>query len=146
MASVTEWWPPDKGSTVGDDKKSWENTTWDDATSTASKSRTTMKAMKKIVKPFVLEQVEGPGERREFVLDQDVIVVGRLPESGVRLDSNEVSRKHMLLKKIGDEYACTDMESHNGVFLNGVKIHSATLREGDTIQIGDVILIYHEGT
>ena len=146
MASVTEWWPPDKGSTVGDDKKSWENTTWDDATSTASKSRTTMKAMKKVVKPFVLEQVEGPGERREFVLDQDVIVVGRLPESGVRLDSNEVSRKHMLLKKIGDEYACTDMESHNGVFLNGVKIHSATLREGDTLQIGDVILIYHEGT
>ena len=131
---------------MGDDKKSWENTTWDDATSTASKSRTTMKAMKKVVKPFVLEQVEGPGERREFVLDQDVIVVGRLPESGVRLDSNEVSRKHMLLKKIGDEYACTDMESHNGVFLNGVKIHSATLREGDTIQIGDVILIYHEGT
>ena len=146
MASVTEWWPPDKGSTVSDDKKSWENTTWDDATSTASKSRTTMKAMKKVVKPFVLEQVEGPGERREFVLDQDVIVVGRLPESGVRLDSNEVSRKHMLLKKIGDEYACTDMESHNGVFLNGVKIHSATLREGDTLQIGDVILIYHEGT
>jgi pSer/pThr/pTyr-binding forkhead associated (FHA) protein len=146
MASVTEWWPPNKGSNVGDDKNSWENTTWDDATSTASKSRTTMKAMKKVVKPFVLEKVEGPGERREFVLDQDFIVVGRLPESGVRLDSNEVSRKHMLLKKIGDEYACTDMESHNGVFLNGVKIHSATLREGDTLQIGDVILIYHEGT
>ena len=131
---------------MGDDKKSWENTTWDDATSTASKSRTTMKAMKKVVKPFVLEQVEGPGGRREFVLGQDVITVGRLPESEVRLDSNEVSRKHMLLKKIGDEYACTDMESHNGVFLNGVKIHSATLREGDTLQIGDVILIYHEGT
>ena len=105
-----------------------------------------MKAMKKIVKPFVLEQVEGPGGQREFVLGQDVITVGRLPESEVCLDSNEVSRKHMLLKKIGDEYACTDMESHNGVFLNGVKIHSATLREGDTLQIGDVILIYHEGT
>ncbi len=143
---MTEWWPPNKGNGLGEDKKSWENTTWDDATSTASKSRTTMKAMKKIIKPFILEQVDGPGERREFVLDQDVIVVGRLPESGVRLDSNEVSRKHMLLKKIGDEYACTDLESHNGVFLNGVKIHSATLREGDTIQLGDIILIYHEGS
>jgi pSer/pThr/pTyr-binding forkhead associated (FHA) protein len=131
---------------VGEKKDDWENTTWDDATSTASKSRTTMKAMKKVVKPFFLEQVEGPGGRREFVLDLDVMVVGRLPESGVRLDSNEVSRKHMLLKKIGNEYACTDMESHNGVFLNGVKIHSATLREGDTIQLGDVILIYHEGS
>jgi pSer/pThr/pTyr-binding forkhead associated (FHA) protein len=32
------------------------------------------------------------------------------------------------------------------VFLNGVKIHSATLREGDNIQLGDVIVIYHEGT
>jgi len=130
---------------VGEKKDDWENTTWDDATSTASKSRTTMKAMKK-AKPFFLEQVEGPGGRREFILDQDVMTVGRLPESEVRLDSNEVSRKHMLLKKIGDEYACTDMESHNGVFLNGIKIHSATLREGDTIQLGDVILIYHEGS
>jgi pSer/pThr/pTyr-binding forkhead associated (FHA) protein len=131
---------------VGDKKDDWENTTWDDVTSTASKSRTTVKAMKKAVKPFVLEQVEGPGGRRELILDRDVITVGRLPESEIRLDSNEVSRRHMLLKKIGDEYACTDMESHNGVFLNGIKIHSATLREGDTIQLGDVILIYHEGT
>ena len=131
---------------MGDDKKSWENTTWDDATSTASKSRATLKAMKKVAKPFVLEQVEGPGGRREFVLGKDVIIVGRLPESDVRLDSNEVSRKHLLLKKLGNEYACTDMESHNGVFLNGIKIHSATLREGDNLQVGDVILIYHEGT
>jgi pSer/pThr/pTyr-binding forkhead associated (FHA) protein len=131
---------------VGDKKDDWENTTWDDATSTASKSRATMKAMKKVAKPFVLEQVEGPGGRHEFVLSKDVIIVGRLPESDVRLDSNEVSRKHLLLKKIGNEYACTDMESHNGVFLNGVKIHSATLREGDNIQLGDVIVIYHEGT
>jgi len=130
---------------VGDKKDDWENTTWDDATSTASKSRATMKAIKKVAKPFVLEQVEGPGGRCEFVLDKDVVVVGRLPESDVRLDSNEVSRKHLLLKKIANEYACTDMESRNGVFLNGVKIHSATLREGDNIQLGDVILIYHEG-
>jgi hypothetical protein len=32
------------------------------------------------------------------------------------------------------------------MFLNGIKTHSAVLREGDTIQMGDVVFVFHEGS
>jgi pSer/pThr/pTyr-binding forkhead associated (FHA) protein len=37
-----------------------------------------------------------------------------------------------------------DNDSENGVFLNGVKIHSAVLRDGDVIQMADNVFVYHE--
>jgi pSer/pThr/pTyr-binding forkhead associated (FHA) protein len=97
-------------------------------------------------KPFFLELVQGPGRRRKFTLRKNLVIVGRSREAEIRIASKEVSRKHMLLKKTGLEYTCTDMESHNGIYLNRTKIHSATLRDGDTLQLGDVIFVYHEGT
>ena len=38
-----------------------------------------------------------------------------------------------------------DNDSHNGVFLNGVKVYSAVLRDGDVIQVADSIFVYSEG-
>ena len=37
-----------------------------------------------------------------------------------------------------------DNDSHNGVYLNGVKVYSAVLREGDVIQVADSVFVYHE--
>jgi pSer/pThr/pTyr-binding forkhead associated (FHA) protein len=37
-----------------------------------------------------------------------------------------------------------DNDSRNGVFLNGVKVHSAVLRDGDVIQVADSVFVYHE--
>ena len=33
----------------------------------------------------------------------------------------------------------------NGIVLNGLKVHSAVLRDGDQVQLGDVVLSYREG-
>jgi hypothetical protein len=30
------------------------------------------------------------------------------------------------------------------VYLNGVRAHSAVLHDGDTLQIGDVVFVFHE--
>ena len=38
-----------------------------------------------------------------------------------------------------------DLDSRNGVYLNGVKIHSAVLHGGDNLQLGSVVLVFHEG-
>jgi pSer/pThr/pTyr-binding forkhead associated (FHA) protein len=73
------------------------------------------------------------------------MIVGRSAEADLRIDSEELSRKHMLIVRSADEFACEDMDSRNGIFLNGVKIHSATLRDKDTLQLGAVVLVYHEG-
>ena len=74
-------------------------------------------------------------------------VLGRAADCDIVLEDLAASRRHacLIVGRLPHALHVEDMESHNGVFLNGVKIHSATLREGDTIQLGDVILIYHEG-
>ena len=96
-------------------------------------------------KPFMLQQVEGPGSPRDYILDLDEIVVGRSTQAHIAIDSGLLSRRHIALRRSGLEFVVTDLDSSNGMFLNGVKAHSAVLREGDTIQIGEVVFVYHEG-
>jgi pSer/pThr/pTyr-binding forkhead associated (FHA) protein len=37
-----------------------------------------------------------------------------------------------------------DNDSHNGVLLNGVSVHSAVLRDGDVIHVADSVFVYRE--
>jgi pSer/pThr/pTyr-binding forkhead associated (FHA) protein len=117
---------------------------WDDQTQTRTHTPSQYK-LKKVVSPPCLEQIEGPGSPREFFLHIDTLTVGRSPDIDIVIDSGQVSRSHMMLTKKGSEYQCTDLNSRNGVFLNDLKIKSAILKDGDTIQLGDVVLIFHEG-
>lgn len=97
-------------------------------------------------KPFLLEQLEGPGSPRQFVLESNETVVGRSLQAAISINSGSISRQHLVLKRAGPEFTFTDMNSSNGVYLNGVKTHSAVLRDGDTVQLGDVVLVFHEGS
>jgi pSer/pThr/pTyr-binding forkhead associated (FHA) protein len=92
-----------------------------------------------------LEQLEGDGGPRIFVLEGDEMLIGRAPEAQVRLTSKRASRLHALLRMRGPDCMLLDNDSHNGVFLNGVKIHSALLRDGDVIQVADSVFVYSEG-
>jgi pSer/pThr/pTyr-binding forkhead associated (FHA) protein len=97
-------------------------------------------------KPFTLQQVQGPGAPREFLLHLDEVIVGRSLQATISIDGGGVSRQHLSLRRNGPEYTVQDLDSANGVFLNGVKTHSAVLREGDVLQMGDVVFVYHEGS
>ena len=95
-------------------------------------------------RPHVLEMVRGPGPNRTE-LRRDRVIVGRGPDCDFFVDSVGISRHHLLLTRCGPEYRCEDCDSTNGVFLNGIRVQSAVLREGDQIQISDVVFIYHDG-
>lgn len=94
----------------------------------------------------VLEQTKGPGSPRRFPLERDLLRLGRNPGLEVHLDSEEVSRTHARLLRADDEYTIEDSDSRNGIYLNGLKVHAAVLRDGDELQLGDVFLTYHEGS
>ncbi|MDX2052611.1 MAG: FHA domain-containing protein [Polyangiaceae bacterium] len=96
-------------------------------------------------KPSWLEQRQGPGAPAQYFLEKPELVVGRSSEAQLTIESALISRRHLLIQKNGPEVTCTDLDSSNGVYLNGVKIHSALLHEGDTLQIGDVVFLFHEG-
>ncbi len=97
-------------------------------------------------KPFALEQVAGPGAPREHLLESDEIIVGRSMQATISIDGNGISRTHVAIRKAGAEYTFVDLNSANGVYLNGIKTHSAVLREGDMLQLGDAVFVFHEGS
>jgi len=92
-----------------------------------------------------LKLVSGPGAPAELPVSTEEIIIGRANDATIRIASAELSRHHARILLRGDEYRCEDLESRNGVYLNGVRIHSATLRDGDTLQLGSAVLTFHEG-
>ena len=91
------------------------------------------------------EQVKGPGAPKEYDLSAEESFVGRSSSVVISINSELLSRKHMRLFRDDGEVRCEDLQSMNGVYLNGIRVHSAILRDGDTIQLGDVVFIFHEG-
>jgi pSer/pThr/pTyr-binding forkhead associated (FHA) protein len=119
---------------------------WEDEATTSAGIECPLPSVRRPGKPYLLRQVQGPGAPRQYVLDLSEIVVGRSLQAHISVDSHLLSRRHIVLKKSGPEYVCHDLDSKNGMYLNGVRAHSAVLREGDTIQLGDVVLVYDEGS
>ncbi len=81
------------------------------------------------------------GESKAFDLNGDEIVVGRLPECEVHLDSNMISRKHARLRRNGASIVLEDLGSGNGTFVNGRRITGAvTLQHNDRIKFGPLLV------
>lgn len=95
-------------------------------------------------KPPMLEQVRGPGAPRSFQLAIDETVIGRGQQANITIESALLSRRHMTVRRAGPELSYVDLDSANGVYLNGVRAHAAILHDGDTLQIGDVVFVFHE--
>ena len=95
-------------------------------------------------RPARLEQILGPGAPREFALEVEETVIGRSDEADISIDAGLISREHVAFRKAGLQIRFIDLDSANGVYLNGCKAHSTILHEGDTLQVGDVVLVFHD--
>jgi hypothetical protein len=68
--------------------------------------------------------------------------IGRAAGCELQVDSSSVSRHHALIVAGPRETVVEDLNSTNGVILNGRKISRAFLNDGDLIVIGDVHFRY----
>jgi len=91
-----------------------------------------------------LEQIEGDGSSAQVALEQEETIIGRGSDTQIRLASKRASRQHAILRVRGTDCLLLDNDSNNGVYLNGIKVYSAILREGDVIQVADSVFVYHE--
>ena len=73
---------------------------------------------------------------------EGVVAIGNSSESHIRLDYPTVSRKHCQLKKTDHRWHLADLESANGVYVNGEKIAEKYLVHGDIIQTGTAMLVF----
>ncbi len=98
-----------------------------------------------ITRPYMLQQIRGPGSPTVHNLEADTLIVGRADDADIRIGSTALSRRHMRLERYQGGYRALDLDSSNGVYLNEVRIHSAVLRDGDTLQLGNAVFLFHEG-
>jgi DNA-binding response OmpR family regulator len=82
---------------------------------------------------------------REHPLTGDVITIGRAVENIIVVTSKRVSREHAQVRRDGWRVILEDMGSTNGTFLNDERVLTPVeLRDEDRIQIGDVVLTFHD--
>ena len=71
-------------------------------------------------------------------LGEEEVTIGREPGNTIQLTEQNVSRQHARLTQSQDGWVIEDLDSYNGVKVNGVLVEgSVTLNEGDVVQIGD---------
>jgi pSer/pThr/pTyr-binding forkhead associated (FHA) protein len=85
----------------------------------------------------------GPSDGSRFLLDIDVTTAGRHPNAEIFLDDVTVSRKHAEFKRDGQGFTVTDLASLNGTYLNGARVDSARLSDGDEVQVGKFKLTFY---
>jgi hypothetical protein len=90
---------------------------------------------------FALKFISGKYQGGEFPLKGDKqIIIGRSSELDMVLVEDMVSRKHAKITIQGEKITIEDLGSTNGTFVNGEKVKSSRIKEGDRILIGTSIL------
>jgi two-component system, NtrC family, response regulator HydG len=81
-------------------------------------------------------------------IEGDSFSIGRLPANDLELPELSISRQHCVIEiqKTGAEihYRIRDLQSANGVKVNGHAVTECELRAGDRIQLGDCLLRFQE--
>lgn len=85
---------------------------------------------------YLLEQTGLLGERNRLDMESDAVCLGRGPDNDIVIADVSVSRVHARLTAKGYRWEIEDMQSSNGVQVNGKLLESVTLRDGDVITLG----------
>jgi hypothetical protein len=91
---------------------------------------------------FQLVIAEGREAGREFVFDQNPVIIGRTPECDVILYDAGVSRQHARIVELAGDFWLEDMGSSNGTLVNGCKVERQLLKEGDCIALGGIVFSF----
>ena len=69
-------------------------------------------------------------------LMQGHLHIGRAPNNDVVISDPQVSGRHAQIRKIPQGYLMEDLDSRNGVFINGQRVQKQIIHAGDEVQIG----------
>ncbi len=74
--------------------------------------------------------------RKYRIEEKQSLTIGRLEENDVVVENLAVSGYHARIDAMGDGFLLTDLKSKNGTFVNGERVVSHPLKDGEVITIG----------
>ena len=81
--------------------------------------------------------MSGPMEGTVHTITDDPLSLGRDPANQVMIGDSAVSRKHCAISQVTQGiYEISDLDSHNGTFVNGIQVSRTPIQHGDRIRIG----------
>ena len=91
---------------------------------------------------WILESDDPTIDRLTFRLPPGAVkTIGRSPGAEFIVDAALVSRLHCQLTATADSIHVKDLGSTNGTFVNGTRIQSGQLKNGDKLAVGRLELI-----
>src|SRR4051812_14427639 len=93
--------------------------------------------------PYVT--VKELGAERTQPLTEAEILIGRSRQNHIKLVTEQASRQHCRLLKTERTYRLIDGGSSNGTYVNGQRVGEKDLTEGDSISVGNAVVVFHEG-
>ena len=87
--------------------------------------------------------IRGSDQGNRFELTEPTIRVGRDRSNAIQVHDTEVSRHHAEIRcESDDNFVICDLNSSNGTFVNGQRIHRHELTSGDQVQVGGTLMLY----
>lgn len=83
--------------------------------------------------PELVSLSEGP----DILLDKPIMLLGRHHECDIQLNSRKVSRRHCCIAQVEDYLVVRDLQSTNGIRINGEKVIEGEIHPGDELTIGN---------
>jgi hypothetical protein len=90
---------------------------------------------------------QAAGYEREFPMPGEpgtLLLIGRAPEADIRLADTGVSRRHGQLRRTPRGWVYEDLGSTNGSTINGRRVGTTEMHDGDRLEVGSSVLVYRE--
>jgi tetratricopeptide (TPR) repeat protein len=92
----------------------------------------------------VLNVIGGADRGKRFDLTLPETRIGRGADQDVVLSDIAVSRRHITVLQEGPRYRLRDLGSGNGTLVNGQRIDTVLLNDGDHIELGNTVLRFNQ--
>ena len=82
---------------------------------------------------------------KQWDLKNKSVSIGRGEQADVQIGDEMMSRRHFEIAERNGAYVIRDLQSRNGVTVNGRTVTEATLGSGDTIRAGETMFVFADG-
>jgi pSer/pThr/pTyr-binding forkhead associated (FHA) protein len=92
-------------------------------------------------KPALIVRMNGQPDE-VYVITETETLIGRAPTCDLQIPDDSMSREHAVVLCDGEDANLEDLQSTNGVKVNGKRVRSTELAHGDEIEIGQTKLVF----